>query len=233
MALRGEVAHDQRLVVAVGVGLLQGRQDRGGRPHAPQRVAQLRVDRAEHGVGVHEDGVGGEGHEGAARHGVVRHQHRHLALVPLEGVGDLVRGQHQAAGGVQDEVDGHVRRRHADGPQHLLRVLDVDVAAERKAEEPDALLAVDHGDDAGAAALLEGAQHAAPPLVAAAAQPARQEQRQRRRERRSRAGRPRSWTRRARCAPGRHLGPRGGRATGSDETRPAPGRSRPGAGIVR
>src|SRR5450759_3258514 len=88
--LAGDVAEDQRLVVAVGVRLLQGGEDRGGGPGAAQRVAELRVDRAQHRVGVHEDLVRGESHQRAARHGVVRHDHRHAPRMSLERVGDLI-----------------------------------------------------------------------------------------------------------------------------------------------
>ena len=175
--LARHVAHDERLVVAVGIGRVERGQDGDRRPEALGQAAELGIDRAEHGVAVHEDLVGGQRHERAARHGVVGHHHGDPAAVPLEGVGDLVGGQHEPAGRVQDQVDRHLVGSQADGAQHLLGVVDVDHAAEGDAEEPHRLLPVDHGHDARAARLLEAAKQAAPPPRAPPPHQHRQDQR--------------------------------------------------------
>ena len=108
--LARHVAHDQRLVVAVGVGLLQGGQDGGRRPVAVLQAAELRIDGTEHGVAVHDDLVGGQGDQRAAGHGVVRHEDGDPSAMAAQRVGDLVGGEHEPAGRVQDQVDGRVVR---------------------------------------------------------------------------------------------------------------------------
>src|SRR5690606_29593761 len=55
---------------------------------------------------------------------------------------------------VQDQVDGDVRRRQADGPQHRLGVLDGDEAAGEHPQQAVRLLPVDHGDDPAMPLLL-------------------------------------------------------------------------------
>jgi hypothetical protein len=106
-------------------------------------------------VRVHHDLVGGERDEGAPRHRVVRDEHGHPARVIAEGARDLLRGQHQPAGRVEDDVDGELGRRQPDSPQHLLGVLDVDVADDGKPEEAHRLFAVDQRDHATAPAPLQ------------------------------------------------------------------------------
>jgi hypothetical protein len=85
----------------------------------------------------------------------MRHQNGHLAGVVAEGVRDLLGGEHEASGRVQEEVDRRVGRRHPDGAEDRLRVVDVDVAVERDAEHAYGLLAVDHGDHSRASSPLE------------------------------------------------------------------------------
>jgi hypothetical protein len=119
-------------------------------------AADLRVDRPQHGELAHHDLVGGQRDQRAARHGIDRHVDRHLGRVRLHRAGDLHGRQHQPARRVQDEVDGHVGWRFLDGGDDGLGVLQVDVAPDREAEQSRLLLAVDHGDDAGAVRLLDG-----------------------------------------------------------------------------
>ena len=47
---------------------------------------------------------------------------------------------------MQNEVERHIVVRHLDGAQHLLGVVDVDVAHEREAEQPHGLLPVHQQD---------------------------------------------------------------------------------------
>lgn len=67
----------------------------------------------------------------------------------LERHRDLLRGEDEAPGGVDNEVDRHLRRGEPDRPENLLRVVDVNVAIERDTEKRNPLLAVDEGDDPG------------------------------------------------------------------------------------
>jgi len=78
----------------------------------------------------------------SARHGVVRDEDGDLGLVIADRLRDLQCSQHQPARCVQDEVEWHVFVGHLDGAKNLFRVVDVDVARNRKAEEPHGLLPV-------------------------------------------------------------------------------------------
>jgi hypothetical protein len=127
--------------------------ERGGR-----HVAELGVHRPENGRFVHDDLVGCECEEGTAGHGVVGHEHGDLAGMCLQGVRDLLGGEDKAAGRVQEEVDWSVVRRQADCAQDSLGVVDVDKTVERDPEQADGLLAVDHGNDAGATSGLQRRQ---------------------------------------------------------------------------
>jgi hypothetical protein len=80
-----------------------------------------------------------------------------------EGGGDLACGDHEPAGGMQDDLDRPVGRRLPDRPEDALRVVDVDVADEREAQERHRLLPVDQRDG-GAAALLRDCLERAPAL---------------------------------------------------------------------
>jgi hypothetical protein len=153
-----DIGHQQRAVVQPLDRLLADDTDeRGGR-----QVAELRVDRAEHGGPVHHDFVCGKRDERPAGHGVVGDEHRHLPRVGADRVRDLLRGEDQAAGRVQQQVDGGVGRHLPDRPQDCLRVVDVDEAVEGDAEYPDGLLAMDHRDDACAASFLQGGERPSP-----------------------------------------------------------------------
>ena len=83
---------------------------------------------------VDEDLVGAERDQRAAAHRVVRHHGGHLPVVVGERARDLLRGQHEPARRVQDDLDVPARRRVADRPENALRVVDVDVADERESE---------------------------------------------------------------------------------------------------
>jgi hypothetical protein len=76
----------------------------------------------------------------------MRHEHRHLGLLLPDGVGDLHGGHYQTAGGVEDEVEGHVVIGHVNGAQDRLRIVEVDAARQRKAEEPHGFLPLDQED---------------------------------------------------------------------------------------
>jgi hypothetical protein len=68
--------------------------------------------------------------ERAAGHGVVRHERSHLALVHVNGAGNLQRRQHQTTGRVQHNVQGHVGIRQIDGAQDFFGIVDIDVLPE-------------------------------------------------------------------------------------------------------
>jgi hypothetical protein len=156
--LLGHVRLDDRGVVDPRDRLaLDHLQDRDRR-----RLAELRVERTQHGVLGHDDLVGGERDERSAAHRVVRHEHRHLGAVTLQGMGDLVRGQDQPTRRVEDQVDGDGRIGELDRTQQPLRILDVDVAGDREAEEAHRLLAVDQPDGAALALFLELAKEPHP-----------------------------------------------------------------------
>lgn len=118
-----------------------------GQDRRDRQLADLGVDRAEDRRGAHDDVVGGERDEGSTAHGVVGHVHRDLGRVGGQRGSDLLGGEDEPAGGVQDQLDGHRLVGHLDGPDDRLGVVDVDVAAKGDAEEGEALAAVDQGDD--------------------------------------------------------------------------------------
>ena len=99
---------------------------------------------------VHDDLVGRQRDQRAARHGVVRHEHRDLRLVLADRPGDLHGREHEPARRVQDDVERHVVVRHLDCAQNILGVVDVDVAHEREAQQPHGLLPVHQQDHARA-----------------------------------------------------------------------------------
>ena len=150
----GDVSKDERLVVAIRVRLSERPKDRCG-GIGGLLIAELWIDGTEHGVRIHDDLVGGDRDERAARHGVVGHKDGHLALVTLECERDLLRGKDEAAGGVHQKIDRHLRRGEPNGAQDLLGIFYVDVASDRKTEEAHGLLAMDHRDQPGLAPLLE------------------------------------------------------------------------------
>lgn len=63
-----------------------------------------------------------------------------------ERTSDLAGRQDDAAWRVKDDLDRLIRRRLADGPQHALRVVDVDEPDDRKSEQRHGLLAMDQRD---------------------------------------------------------------------------------------
>ena len=92
------VRENQCLVLDLGDWLALDRAQDRRRGHR----ANLRIDRPEHRVLAHHDLVGGERDQRSARHGVVGHEHRHLARVPRESARDLRGWQSQAAGRVEN-----------------------------------------------------------------------------------------------------------------------------------
>ena len=114
-------------------------------------MPELRIDRAQHRMRRHHDLVGREGDERPTRHRVVRDEDRDLSFAVADGTRDLRRRQDQPAWSVEDEVDRHFGIGHHAGADHVLGVVDVDVAHKRKSEQAHRLLPVDEQDDAGLA----------------------------------------------------------------------------------
>jgi hypothetical protein len=106
----GDVREDQGAVVQALDRFLPDHADERGR----RQVAELWVDRAKHGGGVHQDLVRGKCKQGPARNRVMRYEHRHLRGVALERVGNLLRRQDEPAGSVQEKVDRCVVVRQPD-----------------------------------------------------------------------------------------------------------------------
>ena len=73
----------------------------------------------------------------------------------VDGARDLQRGQHQPTRRVQHDIERDSRISEVDGAQHFLRVVHVDIAKYRKAEEAHRLLPVHQQDDAGVPLALD------------------------------------------------------------------------------
>ncbi|MCX7623114.1 MAG: hypothetical protein N2Z82_05100 [Thermomicrobium sp.] len=122
--LLADIGQDERLVVHLGDRLLA---------HYPQHrgrwiLTDLSIDRSQYRVLIHHDLVRSQRDQRAARHGIVRNEDRHLPAMAHQRRCDLLRGQDETTRRVDDEIDGHVVRGQPNGPQHGLRVVDVDVA---------------------------------------------------------------------------------------------------------
>ena len=148
--LRG-VGQDQRAVVDPLDGLLPHdlQHRRGG------ELPQLGVHRPQHRVFAHHDLVGGQSDQSPAGHGVVGDERGHLSRMALDRPGDLQGRQHQPTGGVEHDVAGHLRVGQVDGPDHLLGVVDVDVAEKGKPQKAHGLLPVHEEDHPRAPQLLD------------------------------------------------------------------------------
>ena len=96
--LLGDVGHEQRTVVQPLDRLLGGDADESRR----RDVADLRVDGPEHRGLVHDDPVRRQGDERAAGHRIVGNEHGDLARMRAHRVGDLLRGEHETAGRVEE-----------------------------------------------------------------------------------------------------------------------------------
>ena len=68
---------------------------------------------------AHDDLVGRQRNEGAAGHGVMRHEGCDLGFMVANGLRDLERRQDQAARRVENYVERHVVVRHLDGAQNF------------------------------------------------------------------------------------------------------------------
>src|SRR5579875_3292975 len=154
--LLGHISQDQRLVVEV-LRLLAGHRLQDRRRGI---LPQLGIHRPQDGVFGHDDLVGRQGDQRAAAHRVVRDEYRNPCWVAGQGVGDLLGGQDQTAGRMQDEVDRHRWIGQLDRPQDLLRVVNIDVAGDREAKQAHGLLAVDQADDPALPPGLEAAKRA-------------------------------------------------------------------------
>ena len=142
--LARQIGHDKGVVVDLVDGLLLGdlQQGCGG------LLAKLRVDGAQGGMFGHADFIRRQRNQRAARHGDMRHKDRHLAWMRLDGTRDLGCRDHHAAGGVQHDVQRHIRIGQLDGAQHLFGIVHVDIPHHRKAEETHGFLTVNQQDDA-------------------------------------------------------------------------------------
>jgi hypothetical protein len=67
----------------------------------------------------------------------------------LEGQGNLPSRQDQPARGMEYYVNRHVVWGVANGPEYLLRILDIDVSTYRQAHEVEHLLTVNQRNDPG------------------------------------------------------------------------------------
>ena len=103
---------------------------------------------------AHDDFIRGQGDEGAPGHGVVGDKHGDLAFMLLQGPGDLGGGEHQAARGMEHQVNGHVVAGEVNGPEDFLGVINVDVTENGKAQQSHGFLAVDQENHPGRAFLL-------------------------------------------------------------------------------
>src|SRR5207237_5644199 len=79
-------------------------------------------------------------------HGVVWHECSYFALVLMDSARNLQRGQHQAAGGMQHQVDGNIWIRQMDSSQHFLGIVNIDVPKHGEAQNAHGLLPVDKQD---------------------------------------------------------------------------------------
>src|SRR5882757_496270 len=95
---------------------------------------------------AHYDFVGGERDQRAARHGVVGHKDRDLALVLTDSLRDLQCRKYQTARRVENEVEWYIGIRHLDRTQNVFGIVDVDVAGNRKTEKPHGLLPMHQQD---------------------------------------------------------------------------------------
>ncbi len=119
---------------------------------------------------AHYDLVGGQRDQRSARHRVMWYEHGDLPFVAADSTGDLQRREDETSRCVQNEVQGDVVVGHMDRAEDLFRVVYVDIAHDRKSEEPHRLLTMHEQDDAGVTLPLQlgdlphphGIQHALP-----------------------------------------------------------------------
>ena len=149
--LTTDIGHDQGLVVDLGDRFLLDDLDERG----SGQLAKLRIDGSQHGVFAHHDLVGSECDQRATGHRVMWHEHCDLALVSLNGAGNLGCRKHKAARRMQHDVERHLVVGHLDCAQYFFGVVDVDVAHQGKAQQVHRLLSMDQQDDATGALLLD------------------------------------------------------------------------------
>ncbi len=118
-------------------------------------LTKLRVYRPQHRMRTHHDLVGGKRDKRAARHRIMWHENGNLALVRLQGTGNLNRRQNQPAGRMQNHVDRGIGIRHLDCLQHLFAVMHINVTHQREAEKAHGFLAMHHQDYPRAALFLD------------------------------------------------------------------------------
>ncbi len=140
--LFGLVRQDQGLVV----DFLDGFSFHDAQNGCRRPVAKLGIDRPEHRVVAHGDLVGRQGDQRAARHRIVWDKHRDLPPVVANRPGNLQRREHQAAGRLEDQVEGHLGIGHVNRADHVFRILDVDIADDRETQQAHRLLAM-HQED--------------------------------------------------------------------------------------
>ena len=96
---------------------------------------------------AHNDLVGGERDQCAARHGIVRHERSDLAFMFEYRARDLGRCQDQPSGGVEHQIQWNFRIRQMNRTEDLFTVVDVDVAKQRKTQEAHCLLSMYQQDN--------------------------------------------------------------------------------------
>jgi len=154
-----DVGQDERPIVDPNHGLaVYRRQDR-----RRWILAELGVYGAKYRAGRHEDFVRGHSDQGASGHGIVRDHRGHAPDPVAQRLRDLIRREDEPARRMENHVDGHVWGRQPNGSQHLLGVLNVDVAQDGKAEETHGLLPMDHRDHPRAALALDRPERAQAP----------------------------------------------------------------------
>ena len=82
-------------------------------------------------MGIHDDMISRESDECTPAHGIMWNNYRLLGRMRLQGHGDLSGRQSQSPRSMKDDVYGNILLSGADGPQHLLAIIDVDVAGQR------------------------------------------------------------------------------------------------------
>src|ERR1700730_5608885 len=78
----------------------------------------------------------------------MRYECCHSTLMFVDGASDLQGGQYQSARSVQNNIDWDNRIGEAEGAQHFLSVVHVNVAKHRKTQEAHRLLPMHEQDDA-------------------------------------------------------------------------------------
>ena len=85
----------------------------------------------------------------------MRYERGDFALVLFDCLGDLQRSEHQPAGSMKDNIERHFPISHVNGADDLLRIVDIDVAKDREAQEIHGFLAMHQKDHPRAAVAFD------------------------------------------------------------------------------